>query len=166
MKNKVFLMIFSFSILGCNSYLKKHSITNNTSEILALNNNSRFSNYELLSDKLDTIEVKYIQWAATDRPNFITVSNYNLNYNNPEKLLEECFYLDTKEKGIWNFPSEIKNDLQNEIGVRFLGSFIKQKNLTHLSHIRSFKFIVMTPKTIILKYSFMKNTKKLSNYCQ
>lgn len=41
------------------------------------NDKDRFSNYELISTKEEVIKIKFIEWATTDRPGFITEENYN-----------------------------------------------------------------------------------------
>ncbi|MFQ6599991.1 hypothetical protein [Flavobacterium sp. C3NV] len=56
------LSIVMLTIFGC----KKNDI-----------NENRFSYYEVISTQTEVIKVKFIEWATTDRPGFITEENYN-----------------------------------------------------------------------------------------
>lgn len=82
----------------------------------------RFQKYELVSKKLETIYIKKIQWAVTDRPNFILVKDYE-KYKDQDNLVDYCFYVD----GVKQFPKEFEERLQKDLAISISGKFYKTK---------------------------------------
>lgn len=82
----------------------------------------RFQKYELVSKNLETIYIKYLQWAAMDRPNFILVKDYE-KYKNQDNLVDYCFYVD----GVKQFPKEIEDRLKKDLAISISGKFYKTK---------------------------------------
>ncbi|MDV7697981.1 hypothetical protein N6B72_13730 [Chryseobacterium soli] len=88
--------------------------------------NKRFKNYKLISKTSETIVVNYIQWATTDRPNFILAKDYQ-KHKNQDDLVDYCFFLDTQNITIWDFPKDVNEQLDNGKPATFTGRFYKTK---------------------------------------
>lgn len=110
----LYLMILSIvmlTIFGC----KKNDI-----------NENRFSYYEAISTQTEVIKVKFIEWATTDRPGFITEENYNAKKNDTT-LVNYCFYLDTKNNDIQNFSVKNIEKLNDGETIELTGRYYKTK---------------------------------------
>ena len=110
----LYLMILSIVMLalfGC----KKNDI-----------NENRFSYYEVISTQTEVIKVKFIEWATTDRPGFITEENYNAKKNDTT-LVNYCFYLDTKNNDIQNFSAKNIEKLNDGETIELTGRYYKTK---------------------------------------
>ena len=110
----LYLMILSIvmlTIFGC----KKNDI-----------NENRFSYYEVISTQTEVIKVKFIEWATTDRPGFITEENYNAKKNDTT-LVNYCFYLDTKNNDIQNFSAKNIEKLNEGETIELTGRYFKTK---------------------------------------
>lgn len=110
----LYLMILSIVMLalfGC----KKNDI-----------NENRFSYYEAISTQTEVIKVKFIEWATTDRPGFITEENYNAKKNDTT-LVNYCFYLDTKNNDIQNFSAKNIEKLNDGETIELTGRYFKTK---------------------------------------
>ncbi|WBX95844.1 hypothetical protein [Chryseobacterium gambrini] len=104
----------------------KHFSYNKAQNKYYLPEQKRFKNYQFISRNTETIAVKSIQWATTDRPNYILAEDYE-KYKNSEDLVNHCFFLDTQNISIQDFPKEITEQLQNGKSVAFTGKFYKTK---------------------------------------
>ena len=89
-------------------------------------NENRFSYYEPISTQAEVIKVKFIEWATTDRPGFITEENYNAKKNDTT-LVEYCFYLDTKNVDIQNFSAKNIEKLNDGKTIELTGRYYKTK---------------------------------------
>ncbi len=105
------LSIVMLTIFGC----KKNDI-----------NENRFSYYEVISTQTEVIKVKFIEWATTDRPGFITEENYNAKKNDTT-LVNYCFYLDTKNNDIQNFSAKNIEKLNDGETIELTGRYYKTK---------------------------------------
>jgi hypothetical protein len=83
----------------------------------------RFKYYKSMDHRTDTVEVQRIQWAVSDRPDFISENDFVKYHNNDDELLNHCFFLDTKDDNIQKFSKEVTDDLQDQRAVRFYGEF-------------------------------------------
>ncbi|KFF05470.1 hypothetical protein [Flavobacterium reichenbachii] len=88
-------------------------------------NKDRFSYYEPISTKEEIIEIMYIKWAATDRPKFIKKENYNAK--NDDSLIEDCFYLDTKDSRIQKISGKDRQNLHDGKTISLSGKFYRTK---------------------------------------
>lgn len=110
-KFKLVLSIVIITLFGC----KKNDI-----------NENRFSYYEAISTQTEVIKVKFIEWATTDRPGFITEENYNAKKNDTT-LVNYCFYLDTKNNDIQNFSAKNIEKLNDGETIELTGRYFKTK---------------------------------------
>jgi len=106
---------------------------------------SRFLYYEPISTKTEAIEIVYISWAATDRPNFVTVKNYNTKYNDTT-FVNSCFYLDTKNRNIGKFSAVNNKKLKNRKTIKLTGRYYKTKRFDSVFPYKEFKPYSFTPK--------------------
>lgn len=107
-------------------------------------NEDRFSNYELISKKEEIIEIMYVKWATTDRPNFITQKNYNAN--DDDLLIGHCFYLDTKDNRIEKISGKDRQNLQDGKTIRVSGKFYRTKKFDDFFPYKEFQPYSFTPK--------------------
>ena len=110
-KFKLVMSIVIITLFGC----KKNDI-----------NENRFSYYEVISTQTEVIKVKFIEWATTDRPGFITEENYNAKKNDTT-LVNYCFYLDTKNNDIQNFSAKNIEKLNDGETIELTGRYFKTK---------------------------------------
>lgn len=105
----------------------------------------RFSQYQLISTKKETIEIYNIKWAATDRPNYCTKENYFTNENN-DSLLKKCFYLDAKNKNVPILSAKSVRDLQNGKSFFVTGKYYKTKKFDNVFPYKEFQLYSFKPK--------------------
>lgn len=129
----LYLMILSIvmlTIFGC----KKNDI-----------NENRFSYYEAISTQTEVIKVKFIEWATTDRPGFITEENYNAKKNDTT-LVNYCFYLDTKNNDIQNFSAKNIEKLNDGETIELTGRYFKTKRFDDIFPYKEFNTYSFKPK--------------------
>lgn len=108
-------------------------------------NKDRFSNYELISTKEEVIKIKFIEWATTDRPGFITEENYNAKKNDTT-LIEYCFYLDTKNSDIQSFSAKNIEKLNDGKTIELTGRYYKTKTFDAIFPYKEFNNYSFKPK--------------------
>ncbi|HEY1193773.1 hypothetical protein [Flavobacterium sp.] len=104
---------------------------------------NRFKYYELISKKTETIDVKYVMWATTDRPNYILEKHFK---NDTTQLIKYCFYLDTKKEKIKKFSSKNKQSLLDGKTIRLTGKFYKTKKFDDFYPYQFFEPYSFKPK--------------------
>lgn len=102
---------------------------------------SRFQHYESISQDLETIYVKNIQWAATDRPNWILVKDYE-KHKNDDNLVDYCFYIDHANE----MPIEMVKLLEEGLSVSISGKFYKTKQFDEVFPYKGFGVYSFVPQ--------------------
>lgn len=87
-------------------------------------NDSRFKYYKAVDSKPKTIKVMYLTWENRNLPNYIKLEDYN-KFAEQEKLIQYCFYVDSKNPGSLNFNKKIKDHLIKKVPVELTGRFYK-----------------------------------------
>ncbi len=85
---------------------------------------SRFKYYRPVDAKPKTIKVMYLTWGNRNLPNFIRLEDYN-KFAEQEKLIQYCFYVDSKNIKSLNFNKTIKDNFTKKIPVELQGKFFK-----------------------------------------
>jgi len=129
-KFKLVLSIVIITLAGC----KKNNV-----------NEDRFLYYEPISTQTETLKIKFIEWATTDRPGFITEENYNAKKNDTT-LVNYCFYLDTKNNDIQNFSAKNIEKLNDGETIELTGRYYKTKKFDDIFPYKEFNSYSFKPK--------------------
>lgn len=144
MKDKLHRLIFiCFFIVFTNNACKmqKKTIVKN-----------RFDNYVPLTDKEDTLNATYIQWAVEAHPNFIKQTDF-LRFHNTkdssssDSLIKYCFFLDTKDSLISNFTGKETHLLSTNHPVTLYGKFYKTKKFDEIFPFKGWSIEDFKPDT-------------------
>lgn len=87
-------------------------------------NNDRFKHYKAIDKKEKNIKIMYLTWDNNNLPNYILSEDYN-KYADQEKLIQHCFYVDSKNPTSLNFTKEIRDHFTKKIPVELKGKFYK-----------------------------------------
>ena len=86
--------------------------------------NDRFKYYKAIDKKEKSIKVMYLTWANSNLPNYILEEDYK-KYVDQERLIQHCFYVDSKHAESLNFTKEIRDNFTKKIPVELKGKFYK-----------------------------------------
>jgi len=89
-----------------------------------LQQNERFKYYKAIDKKEKSIKVMYLTWDNTKLPNYILAEDYK-KYVDQEKLIQHCFYVDSKNKTSLNFTKEVRDNFTKKVPVELKGKFYK-----------------------------------------
>lgn len=117
MIKKGFVTLTLFSSLLLLMFFKKNDQKMNQS-------NDRFTHYKAVDKKEKSISVMYLTWGNTNLPNYVLLEDYK-KYADQEKLIQHCFYVDSKNASSLNFTKEIRDKFTKKIPVELKGKFYK-----------------------------------------
>lgn len=82
----------------------------------------RFKHYKPISKKETIIKVMYLTWDNKNLPNYIKLEDYE-RFIEKEKLIQYCFYMDSKNPKSTQFNKTIRDNFKKKIPVEITGKF-------------------------------------------